>query len=224
MKYLSHKNPLTLVLVIVILGGMFAYSRMKTALFPEITFPKIKVIADAGELPVSKMMVTVTRPLENAMKRIQDLQMIRSTTSRGTCEISAYMNWDADIDLSLQRMESRISEIRNDLPPEVQITAEKMNPSILPVSGYSLESKNRSPIELKILALYTIKPFLSEVEGVSEIRVIGGKTKEYWIVLNTGKMTTLGITPDALTQALNQTNFVKSNGFLSDYRMLYLTV
>jgi multidrug efflux pump subunit AcrB len=52
-----------------------------------------------------------------------------------------------------------------------------MNPSILPVIGYALESTNRSPIELKKIANFTIKPFLSQVDGVSEVRVIGGKEK-----------------------------------------------
>ncbi len=169
-------------------------------------------------------MVTVTRPLESAVKQVPDLKLVRSTTSRGSCEISAFMDWKADIDLSQQRIESRIAQIKNQLPPDVQITVEKMNPSILPVMGYTLESHVRSPIELKLLANYTIKPFLSQVDGVSEIRVIGGKVKEYWLVLDIQKMSTLGITPDMLSTTLSQTNFVRSNGYLSDYRLLYLTV
>ena len=136
--FVSYKNPLTVVLVLIIAGGLFAYSKMQTALFPEITFPKIKVIADAGQQPVDKMMITVTRPLENAIKKVPDLQNIRSTTSRGSCEISAFIDWNADIDISQQRIESRISEINNELPAGVQITVERMNPSILPVIGYSL--------------------------------------------------------------------------------------
>ena len=222
--FVSYKNPLTVTLVLVILGGMFAYSRLQTSLFPEITFPKIKVIADAGLQPVSKMMVTVTKPLENAIKQVPDLQYVRSTTSRGSCEISAFMDWKADIDLSQQRIESKIAEIKNDLPPETQITVEKMNPSILPVMGYTLESHDRSAIELKQLANYTIKPFLSQVAGVSEVRIIGGKTKEYWITLDAQKMSTLSITPDMLNTAISQTGFVKSNGYLADYHFLYLTV
>ena len=220
----SHKNPISVLVVIIILGGFFSYSKLQTALFPEITFPKIKIIADAGQLPVKKMMKTVTRQLENAVKQVPNLQRIRSTTSRGTCEISAYMDWSANIDISQQRIESKINEIKNTLPPDVQITVERMNPSILPITGFSLESKTRSPIEMKLLALYTIKPFLSQVEGVSEIRVIGGKSKEYWVVLDIQKMSTLGITPDLLNTALSQTNFIKSNGYLSDYRLLYLTI
>jgi CzcA family heavy metal efflux pump len=222
--FVAYKNPLTVMLVIILLGGMFAYSRLQTSLFPDVTFPKIKVIADAGLQPVSKMMVTVTKPLENAIKRVPELQYVRSTTSRGSCEISAFMDWNADIDLSQQRIESRINEIKNDLPPETQITVEKMNPSILPVMGYTLESHDRSAIELKLLANYTVKPFLSQVAGVSEVRIIGGRTKEYWITLDAQKMSTLSITPDMLNTAIGQTGFVKSNGYLADYHFLYLTV
>lgn len=222
--FTTYKNPVSVMVVIIIMGGLFAYSKLQSALFPEITFPKIKIIADAGQQPVKKMMITVTRQLENAVKQVPNLKMIRSTTSRGTCEISAFMDWKANIDISQQRIESKISEIKNTLPPDIQVTVERMNPSILPITGFSLESRTRTPIEMKLLALYTIKPFLSQVEGVSEIRIIGGKTKEYWLVLNIQKMNTLGITPEQINTALSQTNFIKSNGYLSDYRLLYLTV
>ena len=222
--FVAYKNPLTVVLVLLMAGGIFAYSSMKTSLFPDITFPKIKIIADAGLQPVNKMMVTVTKPLENAIKQVPDLTLIRSTTSRGSCEISAFMSWQANIDLSQQQIESKISQVRNQLPPDVQITVEKMNPSILPVMGYTLESHDKSPIELKMLANYTIKPFLSQVAGVSEVRIIGGKTKEYWLQLDARKMSTLGITPDSVNAALGQTNFIKSNGYLADYKFLYLAI
>lgn len=220
----KYKSPLTVVIALLILGGGFAYSHLKTALFPEITFPKIKVIAEAGQQPVAQMMLAVTKPLEAAIKQTPGLKLVRSTTSRGSCEISAFMDWNEDVDLSQQRIESRIAQIRNTLPADIQITVEKMNPSILPVMGYTLEGPGRSPIELKKLAVNTIKPFLSQVDGVSEVRISGGKTKEYRLTLDVRKMSTLGITPDAITQALAQTNFIKSNGYLADYRLLYLTV
>ncbi|HXB33860.1 MAG TPA: efflux RND transporter permease subunit [Puia sp.] len=222
--FVSYKNPLTVTLVIILLGGAFVYSKLQTSLFPEITFPKIKVIAEAGLQPVDKMMVTVTKPLENAIKQVPDLDYVRSTTSRGSCEISAFMNWDANIDLSQQRIESKINEIKSDLPPETQITVEKMNPSILPVMGYTLETHQLSNIALKQLALYTIKPFLSQVSGVSEVRIIGGKMKEYWLTLDVRKMSSLSLTPDMLQAAIGGTGFVKSNGYLSDYHFLYLTL
>lgn len=222
--FTRYKSPLTVVLFVIIAGGVFAYTQLQTSLFPEITFPKIKIIADAGLQPVDRMMVTVTRPLELAIKKIPDLVTIRSTTSRGSCEISAYLDWNVNVDLSMQRLQSRIAEIRNSLPPGVNISVEKMNPSILPVMGYSLESNSLSPIALRELATYTIKPYLSQVAGVSDVAIMGGKVKEYWVKLDVQKMTSLSVTPDSVYAALNQTNFLNSNGYLSDYRYLYLTL
>src|ERR1700710_1296216 len=109
--FVFFRKPLLLVLTLILMGGVYVYTKMQTSLFPEITFPKIKIIADAGLQPVDKMMVTVTRPLEAAIKQVPDLVNIRSTTSRGSCEISAFMDWNTNIDLSLQRIESRIAEI-----------------------------------------------------------------------------------------------------------------
>ena len=98
------------------MGGFFVYSNLQTSLFPEITFPKIKIIADAGLQPVNKMMVTVTQPLENAIKQVPDLEDVRSTTSRGSCEISAFMNWDANIDLASNASNHRSLKIKIHLP------------------------------------------------------------------------------------------------------------
>ncbi|GGI23762.1 efflux RND transporter permease subunit [Pedobacter mendelii] len=222
--FISHKNPILAVLVIIIVGGVYSFQQLKTGLFPEITFPKIKIIADAELQPVDKMVVTVTRPLENAVKQVPNLQLVRSTTSRGSCELSAFMNPGADINLSQQQIESQIAKIIASLPAGVNISVEKMNPSILPVSGYSLESHNYSSAALKKIATYTVKPFLSQVSGVSEIRIIGGKNKEFWLELDVQKMQTLGISPDQISNALSQTNFIKSNGYLADHNYLYLSV
>ncbi|MEO6682199.1 MAG: efflux RND transporter permease subunit, partial [Ginsengibacter sp.] len=222
--YSTYKTPLIVIIAMILAGGWFAYSKMQTALFPEITFPKIKIIADAGQQPVGQMTVSVTRPLENAIKQVPHLIMIRSTTSRGSCEISAFMDWKADINLSQQQIESKINQIRNLLPADIQLTIEKMNPSTLPVIGYSLISNTRSPIELKQLALYTIKPFLSQVEGTSDVRIIGGKSKEYCVILDHENMSRLALDQETVNQALIATNFVRSNGYLSDYRLSYLSL
>src|SRR5512133_84771 len=217
--FLSYKNPISVILAVIIVGGFFLYGQIQVSLFPEITFPKLKVIADNGEQPVDKMMVTVTRPLEDAIKQIPDLKILRSTTSRGTCEISAFLNWGADINVNQQMIESRISQIKNLLPADVQIQIEKMNPSILPVIGFTIESDKKTPIELNLLATYTIKPFLSQIDGVSSVGIIGGKTKEFWIELDQLRMATFSITPELIRDMLNQNHFLTSNVFLFYYML-----
>lgn len=217
-------SPIAVILLLILVGGAFSYKNMKTSLFPDVTFPKIKVIADNGDQPVDKMMVTVTKPLENAIKRVEDLQLIRSTTSLGSCEISAFMEWGSDIDQDKQRVESRIAQIKNELPSDVQITVEKMNPSILPVMGYSLQSDTKNQVELKMIAEYVVKPFFSRIEGVAAVEVIGGREKEYRIILNQEKMSLLRLSSKDVENALQQTDFIKSTGYTIDYNRLYLTV
>lgn len=222
--FTTYKSPVTVILILILAGGIFAYSKIQTSLFPEITFPKIKVIADNGEQPVDKMMITVTQPLENAIKQVPELKTLRSITSRGSCEISAFFNWNADINVCQQLLESRISEIRNTLPASTEITVEQMNPSILLMMGFTLEGKNKSAIELNRIANYVVKPYLSQVDGVSGVRILGGKTKEYHVVLDEQKMSTLSVTPQMISDAVASSNFVISNGYLNDYRRMYLTL
>ncbi len=134
------------------------------------------------------------------------------------------MEWGADIDLAKQQLNHELTRLKIHLPPDVQITIEKMNPSILPVMGYSLQSKTKNPIELKMIAEYLVKPYFSRVEGVAGVDVIGGKNKEYHIILNQEKMSTLRISPQDIENAFQQTDFIQSNGYTIDYNRLYLTV
>src|SRR5215471_5373869 len=140
--FFSQKQIITFLMILVIIGGFYSYREIQVALFPEVTFPKIKLIAENGEQPTEKMMITVTKPLENAIKQVKDLKLIRSTTARGSCEISAYFDWNSDIDRDQANLESKINQIAG-LPPDIAITTEKMNPAVMPVMNFSLESSDR---------------------------------------------------------------------------------
>lgn len=223
-SFIKYKSPLAVILLLILIGGAYSYKNLSTSLFPNVTFPKIKIIADNGEQPVDKMMVTVTKPLENTIKQVENLKLIRSVTSMGSCEISAFLDWNSDIDGDKQQIESRIAQIKNSLPPDIQITVEKMNPSILPIMGYSLQSDTKNQIELKMIGDYVVKPYLSRVDGVAAVEVIGGKTKEYQILLDLKKLSLLKISPQQIISSIRQTNFIQSNGYIVDYKRLYLTV
>ncbi len=222
--FLKFKTPLLYILILIFGMGFYFYLQINISLFPEVTFPKIKIIADNGEQPVDKMMITVTKPLEEAIKQIPNLKNVKSTTSRGSCEISAFLDWKADINTAQQQLESRINQIRNELPPATHITIEQMNPSVLPVMGFILETQDKNLIDLKMLAKYTVKPFLSQIEGVSKIEIAGGKEKEFRVELIPDNINALKITPAVVRDAFAKTNFINSNGLISDFNRLYLTL
>ncbi len=222
--YEKYKSPIAVILIIIVLGGVYSFLHIQSALFPNITFPKVKVIAGNGEQPVDKMTVTVTVPLENAIKRVPGITVIRSKTSRGSCEISAFFNWNTDINLAKQRIEAHINEIKQDLPQGINIAIERMNPSTFPVMGYSISGKGYSQIDLRNIAEFTVKPFLSRIAGVSEVDVSGGKVEEYHIVLNPARLIQLHITPQMVADKIQASNFISSTGFINDYDRLYLTI
>ncbi|MGV8812612.1 MAG: efflux RND transporter permease subunit [Gelidibacter sp.] len=220
----TYKYPLLAIGVLILLGGVFTYKNLKTGLFPDITFPKIKVIADAGQQPVDKMMTTVTIPLENIIRRTEGLQYIRSTTSRGSCEISVYLDWNVDINTAKSQIESFINESRSSVLPNTVFSVEKMNPSILPVMGYSLEGDGLSQVDLKKIAKYQIKPYLAATPGVSDIAVIGGKDKEYQVVLRPDVIKSLGISITTIQNAIVNSNLLQSNGYITEFNRMYLTL
>lgn len=217
-------RPILFVAVLLVLGGVYSYLQMPTSLFPEVAFPRITLIADAGEQPVSRMMTTVTKPLESAVKKVPGVMVVKSSTSRGSCTIDVFFRWGSDIYALKSQLESRVNEVKGFLPQGTVISTEAMNQSLFPVMGYTLESDTHSRIALRDAGNLIARPLFAQVEGISNVVVRGGKAKEYVVCPDITRMTALGVTPAMIKQALAATNFVAGNGKSGAANRLYLTL
>lgn len=220
----TFQKPILFMGLLILLAGIFSYTQMETNLFPEVLFPRITLIADAGQQPIDRMMITVTKPLESAVKKVKGVKVVKSTTSRGNCVIDVFFEWGTDIYNAKLQLESRINEIKNFLPPGVNIATEAMNQTTFPVYGFTLESKKHSLVALKDKANLIVRPMFSQVNGISNVVVRGGKNKEFVVIPDPIKMSSLGITPFTIINVFNANNFVLSNGYMQDYNRLYLTL
>lgn len=218
------KKPILFIGLLLFVAGVFSYTQMQTNLFPEVLFPRITLIADAGQQPIDRMMITVTKPLESAAKKVKGVRVVKSSTSRGSCVIDVFFEWGTDVYTAKTQVESRINEIKNFLPQGVSIAVEAMNQSTFPVYGYTLESKKHSLVALRDKANLIARPIFSQVNGISNVVVRGGKNKEFVIVPNASKMASLGITPNTIITVFNNNNYVLSNGAVEDYNRLYLSL
>lgn len=219
-----YARPILFMGLLLLMAGFYCYTRMQTNLFPEVLFPRVTVIANAGQQPVDRMMITVTKPLESAVKKVPGVTIVKSSTSRGSCVIEVYFKWGMDIYSLKTQLESRINEIKGFLPAGTVISDEAMNQSLFPVYGFTLESKSHSRIALRDVANLVVRPAFSQVDGISNVVVHGGKAKEYVIIPDPSKMSELHITPAMIKAAFDQTNFVEGNGNVADYHRLYLTL
>jgi cobalt-zinc-cadmium resistance protein CzcA len=215
-------KPIIFIGILLLIAGGFSYTRMQTNLFPEVLFPRITILVDAGQIPVDRMMITITKPLESAVKRVKGVTVVRSSTGRGTSTIDVYFEWGLDTYAQKTQIESRINEIKNYLPPGVNLSIEAMNQSLFPVYGLTLEGTTHSPVATRDAANLLLRPIFSQVKGISNVVVRGGKAKDFVVIPDPIKLSSLGLNPNSLINTFNNNNFVLSNGYLNDYRRLYL--
>jgi multidrug efflux pump subunit AcrB len=217
----EHKSIIFLIVTLALVGAYWAFS-IPIAVFPTTDFPRVLVAVDNGVMPIDQMLVTITRPVEEAVSGVQGIQDVQSTTSRGSAEIDLFFSWKVDMFQTLQRVNAALARVQTSLPPTVQLSAERLEFSSFPILGYGLTSNNTSQQQLWELATYTIKPRLAGLPGVANIVVQGGEVPEYHIVPDPAKLrvTSTGIT--GLLDAVDRSNIIQSPGLFPQNHQLYL--
>ncbi len=219
-----HRRSLLFLLVILAAAGLMAAFRMPVTLFPKVDFPRIDVTLDAGDRPAEQMLLQVTQPVEEAIRRVPGLRRVRSTTSRGSADISIFMNWGTDMATATLQANAAISQILPSLPPGTTLSTRRMDPTVFPIIAYSLTSKKLSQTALYDLARYQLLPLLSSVDGVARVGVVGGAREEFRVTVDPARLRAFGLGLSDVSRALGAANVVKAVGRLEDHYKLYLVV
>src|SRR5947207_914468 len=119
-------------------GGIYCATRMPSGVYPEVTFPRIAIVASKAGLGVQEMEVQVTRPLEQAVSAVISVVRVRSKTIRGGCDISMTLAPGTDMRRAEQLAWNRIGAVRSQIPPDVELTLEQMTPSVFPIMNMVL--------------------------------------------------------------------------------------
>jgi CzcA family heavy metal efflux pump len=147
---------------------------------------------------------------------------IRSTTSRGSADLSINFDWGSDMPLALQQVESAINQVLPSLPAGTRFSARRMDPTVFPMAAYSLTSKTIDPVRLRDIAEYQLVPLLSAINGVARVNVIGGEQAEYRVDVDPARLLAYGLTVDDVVKALSAANVLRAVGRLEDHYKLYL--
>ena len=217
-----YRGPIIFFFIVLSLAGVYAAEQMPISVFPETNFPRVVIGIDNGVMPVEQMQVTITKPIEDAVNSVPGLMTVRSTTSRGSAEVSLFFDWSVDMYRTLQLVDAAISKARQTLPSTATITTNRLTFATFPILGYSLTSDRLSQTQLWELATYQLKPPLNRVAGVSTITVQGGKVPEFHIVPNMARMQTAGVTILDLVNSVQASNIVDSPGLYEANHQLIL--
>lgn len=219
-----HLRAILFTIAVLVISGAAVTTIMPVSLFPDVTFPRIVLLADNGEEPAERMMIEVTKPLEEAVASIPGVQYVRSSTGRGATEISVGLDWHSNVQQTLQFLQGRIANIRNELPATTSVQAEQMTVAVFPILGYSLTSDKIGAVELRDIALYQIRPALLRVNGIARVEVTGGDTREFWVVTSPAKLASYHIDVRQVSDAIARTNELAGSGLVEHNHLLYLSL
>lgn len=218
---LRYRGPIFFFVVVLSLAGIYLAPKVPISVFPDTNFPRVIIGVDNGVMPVEQMQVTITKPIEDAVNSVPGLLTVRSTTSRGSAEISLFFGWNQDMFRTLQLVDAALGKVGQTLPTTAKITTNRLTFATFPILGYSLSSETLSPTQLWELATYQLKPPLNRVNGVSTVTVQGGKVPEFHLVPNLSRMQAAGVTILDLANAVQASNIIDSPGlYEADHQLI----
>src|SRR5580692_848487 len=217
-----HGKSIIFVIVTMVAVGIYLALTIPVAVFPDTNFPRIVVGVDNGVFPIDQMLVTVTKPLEEAVNVVPGLDHLWSITSRGTAEIDLFFNWDVDMYRTLELVNAALARAQASLPSTAKITANRMTFAAFPIMGYSLTSDKITQTALWELANYELKPRLNRLPGVSILTVQGGKVPEFQVQPDPGKLVQTGVTIPNILDAIGRSNMIDSPGMIEENHELIL--
>ena len=218
----AHRRSILFLVAILALGGIAAGMKLPVSLFPHVDFPRVVVSLEAGDRPADQMMIAITRPVEQAVRSVPGVVSLRSTTSRGSAELSINFDWGGDMVAAMLQVESAINQVLPSLPAGTAFSVRRMDPTVFPVVAYSLTSDTRSLVQMRDLAKYQLTPLLSSINGVAKVKVMGGKQAEYRVEIDPDKLGAYGLTFSDVAQSLSASNVLQAVGRLEDHYKLYL--
>ena len=225
-RLVSKQSRAVLVMVALLCSaGLYAAWQLPIAIFPQTDFPRIVIIVDNGEAPASQTLVSVTRPIEEAMNGIPGIARIKSKTARGSSEINLFFNWNVDIRQELQLVQARLSQLAPTLPPTAEIRhVERLTFAVFPVTGYSLTSSGRDLASLRDIANYIIRPRLARLAGIATVGVAGGKVREFHVTIDPDRLVAHNVSAQQVVDAVHNSNIIIPPGLIEENHQLELAL
>lgn len=196
----SQRLFIYLTVALLSVAGIWSAFQLPSAIYPELTFPRITIVAQGASLGARQVVFAVSRPIEEAVSIVPGVLIVRSRSIRGSSEVNMTFADGTDMNTALQLVRTRIEEIRAELPAGMTVEVERLTPALFPILSYNLEGGDAAT--LFDIARYQIKPVLSRVPGVGRVDVQGADTREIEVVADPARLASAGLTYDDVAAAI----------------------
>lgn len=222
---ISLQNRLMVLLGAVVLSvtGLYIARNMNVDVFPDLTAPTVTILTEAHGMESEEVEKLVTYQLETAMNGSPNVRRIRSSSAAGISIVWVEFEWGTDIYRARQIVSERIPMVRENLPSGVG------SPTMAPISSImgevmllGVRSDSLSPMELRTLADWTIRPRIKSIGGIANVIVIGGDYKQYQVLANPEKLKYYDVSLGELLEKVQESNMNAPGGFLNEYGNQYI--
>ena len=218
-RILRQQRALILTLsVAALLAGVLALARLGSGIFPEVDFPRIVVVARAGDMPPELMEASVVRPLEESLATVFGVRRIRTRIIRGSAAIALQFEDGADMWRALQFTDAAIARTRGDLPQDTEIESQKVTPADFPILAYNLVGG--TSLGRREAADFLVRPALSRASGVGRVEVTGGDPREIEVILDPQKLVSAHLRPSEAAQRVGEALVRRAVGRFDDRRQI----
>ena len=210
-----HFGALVLTVLLLTAGGIYSVTRMPSGVYPEITFPRIAVVAKKPGLDLRSTELQVTVPLEQAVTTVLGVERVRSKTIRGGCDLSVDFSPGTDMKQAAHLTWERIGGARSSLPPDVELTVEQMTPSVFPILSVVLTGGD-SPAKLRDFAYYQLAPRIKNVPDVLYCNVAGGNVREIVVEARPDDLLAAGLSAADLADQIGKVHRLQPVGRIEE--------
>lgn len=211
-------RPVTILMLvsIVLLLGAISFSRLSIDLYPEMKLPIGGVITTYSGAGPQEVEDQVTRPIEEILGTINNVEEIQSITQSGSSIVIVQFSWGTDMDFASLQMREKIDMIKRMLPADIENPMVlKIDPAMMPVLQMGI-SGNEDLSGMQKIVEDDIKSRLERIEGVASVSVTGGLTREIKVLVDPVKLESYGLSINQVTAVLQADNFNKSSGEVTD--------
>lgn len=214
---MQHARGILFTLAVLVVLGLASISSLPMSIYPNVAFARVVVVAQNGEMTPAQVQQNITRPLEQAVSTVIGVHLVQGNSAQGSAQVSITFDSKIDVNLDLQRVNAALSQVNSSLPPSTDVLAQIVNPNIFPVLGYVVRIPGMTLTQTRNVSEYQLRPLLTGLPGVAQVRTVGGRLKEYWVSVNPRQAAALKIPLDKINDAIAANNQITAVGHFNAF-------
>ena len=219
---LNNRLLVLAVAIVVIAYGLVSLQKLPVDVFPDLNKPTVTINIEAGGLAPEEVEQLVVFPIETAMNGIPGVTRVRSISGIGLGLIFVEFDWGSDIYLNRQLVTERLNGVEQQIPEFVEPVIGPISSIMGEILLVAMTSEAMSPMELRELADWTVRPKLLALPGVAQVIPIGGEVRQYRVTPNLEQMSNLGVSIEEIATSIEVFSRNAGGGFIDQNDREYL--